>query len=502
MTIQTGFSRTRRLRSLWALLFPATLLGARMRSELAPPPTTIPSLPAAQRALPLNRFRWSRQAQQDRQGFYYQPAGLCEDYPEEATTLTKIRQDLETVQQTGAKLLRFGIGWDAIQEGPDQYDWQFWDRLVALAPDYGVTLIPYVAYTPRWLARDRREFWRQPPQDLQRFGEFMEVIAKRYRGKIRSWELWNEPDNRDFWLGSAAEYARMAIHGARGVRRADPGAVIVLGGLAREPELFFQELIARHHLEQFLDVVNMHGYLETWDNSRAESYPRRIREIADLRGPKAPDLWLAEFGYSNYRRSADQVSNEVDVIYDYEHTPEYQAAALFKHHVLALATGRLSLTAWYRINDLAPTGAVIGDDNNRHLGILGRDRTPKPAFHALRFYNRLFDQASRCIDPAIRVHAPLGSQSRVHVFEEKGGDVIVVGCLRSSRRSEVQDTSGMAQDRRREPIALNLPRRDLRKLRTYSVKGVPIRTTAIARAGRLSQVVLTGRSVFIAELRR
>ena len=51
---------------------------------------------------------YSRAAQTDSDGFYYQPAGLCEDYPEETTTSAKIAADFDVLRDTGTKLLRFG----------------------------------------------------------------------------------------------------------------------------------------------------------------------------------------------------------------------------------------------------------------------------------------------------------------------------------------------------------------------------------------------------------
>src|SRR5690606_3031252 len=139
------------------------------------------------------------------------------------------------VRDTGARFFRFGIGWDGIETAPGRYEWGDWDELVRLAPDYGVTLLPYVCYTPEWAAAapDPDRSWRSPPKELAAFGRFMAVIAARYRGKIASWELWNEPDIEHYWLGTAAQFAEMIAEGARQVRRADPAATVVLGGMAQ-----------------------------------------------------------------------------------------------------------------------------------------------------------------------------------------------------------------------------------------------------------------------------
>src|SRR4051794_12727249 len=77
--------------------------------------------------------------------------GLCEDYPEESRSLTSARRDLEVLKTNNLRVLRIAFGWDAMEPEPGKYDWSFWDDFVRLAVDeYGVKLIPYVCYTPRW----------------------------------------------------------------------------------------------------------------------------------------------------------------------------------------------------------------------------------------------------------------------------------------------------------------------------------------------------------------
>ncbi len=453
---------------------------------------------------PHRRFRWSRAAQQDRDAFYYEPAGICDDYPQESRTRPKLERDLEAAHQAGAKVLRCGIPWSDIERERGKYNFGFWDLLVRLAPKYGVTLIPYVCYTPGWLASSPDQFWTQPPRDLRKFGEFMEVISRRYRGKVHSWELWNEPDISPFWRGTVEQFARMVRYGAEGVRRGDPAAAVVLGGIAGGADEFARELFTKFHVGDLVDVVNTHAYLETWDDRRMETLPGRIDALYRLMrsaGCRA-DLWLAEFGYADYRYQPNMAdSYGVYIVYGYEHTPAYQAAALLKLELLALSTQELSLTAWYRINDLPPSTAVIGDDVNRHLGVLDVRGKPKPDMGALRLFNRLFDSPERCVDSECRVDAPPGSQSVVHVFQKLNGDLIVAGWLRSSTRTEVQDNSGMAPDPRLETVAVKLPAGGYAAPTVCNEKGQPIQARPTLSGNELRDLSITGDHVLLAVLK-
>ncbi len=372
--------------------------------------------------------------------------------------------------------------------------------MVRLASDYGITLLPYVCYTPAWLNADPVNYWRNPPDDLQRFGAFMYAIASRYKGKVASWELWNEPDNDYYWTGTAAQFAAMVREGARQVRRADPGAVVVLGGMAHGRSPFLEELLRVQQLGQEFDVINVHGYFETWSPEPAEDYPQMLQEVHDLIAETAPhlDLWLAEFGYSDYRLDCDSASEWVDIRYRYEHTPEYQAVSLWKDHVLAAASGDVSLTTWYRIHDLPEAEGVIGDENNKHLGILDVNGDPKPAYYALRFYNRIFDHPFRAV--AVAVDRPPASQSEVHVFEENDGHWIVTAWLRSPPAGEAPGPAGWAKDPRAETISIRLPLSRPARWQTYRVNGKPDQAGILPAGGILAGIRLTGGTVFIAEI--
>jgi len=462
------------------------------RAPVPPPASGTKTAPAAN-PLP------SRQRDQGPDGFFLQPAGLADDYPEESAPVEKMKRDLATMRAVGAQQLRFAVGWDSIETEPGKYDWKVWDALFALVREAGVTPLPYVCYTPRWLTpADPKDFWRRPA-DPGRFARFMSALVQRYRGQAPSWELWNEPDNDYYWLGTVEEFAKLVEAGARSVRAADPAARVVLGGMSKGRSPFLEELLGRYQVGRSVDVISLHGYLETWDSGRSEEYPARIEAVARLARETAPqaDLWLAEFGYSNWRMPDGRPSQWSYAVHGYEHTDRFQAVALFRAHVLALATQRLSLTTWYRIDDLPPAEGVIGDDNNKHLGIVDEQGRPKPAFHALRLYEQLLARPVRLADARAQVYA--GGQTIVHVFEARSGDVVVAAWLRSAVGGG--DPGGRADDPREDAVAVRLPVGPGAELTAFDVTtGDPVRTDAVLDGSLLSGIHLRGDSIFVARI--
>ncbi|HET9930010.1 MAG TPA: beta-galactosidase [Polyangiaceae bacterium] len=324
--------------------------------------------------------------------------GLCEDYPEESRSLAEVRRDLGVLKAARVDVLRVSMGWDELEPKRDSYDFAFWDAMVDMAVgEFKIQLIPYVAYTPEWNSDGTpTDFWKTPPRETREFGELMGILARRYRGRIHSWELWNEPDNRDYWLGSAADYAQLLEAGATAVHASDPDARVVFGGLAGGVD-FLREVFDVHHGGERLDVVNVHSYYETWNPEPLETLPEyleRVAQIIEAHGGRQ-SLWMAEAGYSDFRGEGLDGARRAK---SYEHTPDYQAVMLTKTLALALSHPKVELIAWYELKDARPSDAVIGDAHNRHLGVDFADYTPKPAFSALGFMSQLFRPGFRSID--------------------------------------------------------------------------------------------------------
>lgn len=383
-----------------------------------------------QRALPLNRFPASGHVQTDARGSYWMPTAVEDDYFDGTSPIDRVKRHFAAARRAGAAYFRCGFTWNAIEREPGKYDWTFWDSLVRIAQQNHIPLIPYVAYPPKWAVSGGAEFWKQPPRDPRIYADFMYTIAARYRGRIAAWEIWNEPDNQDYWTGTAGQFAPLVMLAAKRIREADPQAVLVLGGLSYGPSPFFERLINDYHIDRYVDVVALHTYPETWSNERAESvFQQWIPAVWDAlsRDQSGVDLWVNEMGYADYRYRPNQASvYGVRVFYRDEHTPQYQAAMLFKLEVMALASGHISLTGWYRIDDFRSTERRLGPDMvNYHLGLFDAKGRPKPAFQALQFFNRLFNRPTRIVP--VHPGSPDSSGSVIHLFERADGEFVIVG---------------------------------------------------------------------------
>ncbi|HEX6881402.1 MAG TPA: beta-galactosidase [Terriglobales bacterium] len=425
---------------------------------------------------------------------------IGDDYFDGRDTRARVRRHLEIAQELGVEYLRCAFSWNGVEPQQGKFEFAFWDMLVDEAQKAGIEVIPYVAYTPEWAARDGKEFWKQPPKDPRLFVDLMTALATHFRGRIHSWELWNEPDLPEYWQGTPDEFASMIKMGAEAVRTADPSAKIVLGGMSLGPGKFFRELVQKHDIGQYVDVIAMHAYPESWHEARAETvFHEEVQEMEKLIQSGTPrPLWLNEMGYADYRYEPNHASGwGTNVYYDYEHTARYAADFLLKSFLMTAASGDVRLAGWYRIDDFRESDTRMPQDKvHDHLGVERVDGTLKPSFYAFRFFDRLLSKPFRPVDDEVTVTAPNDSQAVVHSFLREDNSVVIAGWLRSSEYDEVPVHTGMVKDRRLEKVTVALPC-TASEVTWYDALGQRKKVSR-AQVRQLRDVVLTGDRVNVA----
>jgi hypothetical protein len=237
-----------------------------------------------------------------------------------------VEQTLRWAQGLGVGWVKQQVQWHTIEHGPDDFEWQNLDRLVAGADSFGFKVLLSVTYAPDWTRAVQLE--GGPPTDYAEFGRFMEQLARRYRGRVEAYELWNEPNLAREWRGDMldpARFAALVAEGAAGVRAADPQALIVSGapgvtGIDDGETAISDRVFLRGMLEagiaQHVDAIGAHpyGYANPpWESVQDEDHAASSHNdhptfffrdtLEDYRrimldyGIDKHQIWVTEFGW-------------------------------------------------------------------------------------------------------------------------------------------------------------------------------------------------------------
>jgi len=191
---------------------------------------------------------------------------------------------LDLARNAGVSEIEAGaVWWYVTREGsPDAYDWAALDRLVEAAATRRMRVHLQLSGTPdavhpevvATVADADERVWYPPrtPQQLRQWGRFVEATVAHFKGRVASFEIWNEPNLDTFWrpAPAPAEYAQLLAESYRSAKRVWPAASIVFGGLSQNDVGFLQHYYSEARRlfpdaaaqRYFFDVLNVHPYTD------------------------------------------------------------------------------------------------------------------------------------------------------------------------------------------------------------------------------------------------
>jgi hypothetical protein len=339
---------------------------------------------------------------------------VLQDY-DKGSDLRQVARDFAVLHELGVPTWRGSFGWDDYEPARGQFDFAWLKRFVALADSMGIALRPYLGYTPEWAARGGRDKqpWNDPPRDVQDWSRFVEALARTlaHSRSVRSFEIYNEENVPLWWDGSPDAYAEVLHMGTAAIRRGDPDAAVLLGGMVW-PDLDWVEHACAGGTP--FDVLPFHAYPETWtpDSVSLERYLGAYYRDQFIPGADAAcghrPIWINETGFATTPGKSEGEQAEWWA----------RAFATF------LAAPWVEHLGIYEIHDQRLDTPVIGDAPNYYLGLLRRDGTPKPAFAAVKLLVKLFSGDSITVadgELAVRVTAGTPGSLFNHLFIRPDG---------------------------------------------------------------------------------
>jgi hypothetical protein len=250
------------------------------------------------------------------------------------------------------------------------------------------------------------------------FARYAVAVAERYRGHVRTLEVWNEY-NGSFCKGPCRtdrprHYAALLADTARALRAHDPTLTIVGGAAVKVPLPWFAAL-AQEGAGRHWDAVAVHPYRPHPEG--VETDIAELRELLERAGAAAP-VWVTETG--RHVRGEDG---------------RRAAASYLVRQMTLLRSAGVEHIYWYLLRDYAKfegMGLLRGPDSP-----YGR-YAPAPAYVAYANLIAMLDGARfvrrEATDP----------RTRLYRFE-RGGEVIRVGWSADTVRLHAQVEAGAAE---------------------------------------------------------
>jgi len=251
--------------------------------------------------------------------------------------------------------------WSSIEKSPGVYDWTTLDNAIATANANGVTDIMMVlSGTPQWATNSTctppaclpTPGAAGMPRDLADWDRWVTNVVTRYKGKITSYQPWNEANLQTFFEGTPEQMADITARTYRIVKSIDPAAVVVapstgtrLGGPFKK--FYPRYLNALKAKDWPVDVWAVHTYPASKGTpvDRA-ALARGYQAILNAAGAPNLPIWDTE---NNYGLKGPGPQNpDVDI----EGTKAANWTAVTYLDALRLNISRVYMYTWEPYNDL------------------------------------------------------------------------------------------------------------------------------------------------------
>jgi hypothetical protein len=336
----------------------------------------------------------------------------------------------QRVRETGANYVRLWIFWrlvaptdpaltgDPRDPNNPTYQWGTADWQIDNALKKDLTPIVTVFDAPLWAEGNHSPLWwpgsRQPNPSA--FGDFAHAVATHYQGRVRRWEVWNEPNLNRFLSPQEVNgrlvahnlYRRLVNEFAAAAHAVDPTNVVIAGvqspvgraGLATAPLRFMRAMLCLN--SRLRPVCRRRSHLDAWSHHpyTTGGPTHHASGADDVAIGDLPEMRRVLLAAKRYRRVVSP-GTPAFLVTEFSwdtNPPDTEAVPLLLHRrwvaeaLYRMWQARVSYVTWFKVRD----NPFPGSREQSGLWFNGGATTaegypdlaadlPKPSLQAFRF---------------------------------------------------------------------------------------------------------------------
>jgi hypothetical protein len=278
-----------------------------------------------------------------------------------------------------------GTEWRDVEPARGQYDFRRMDGFVAAGGARQLDLLYTLGQTPRWASARPDENGNSglgaaaEPRDMNDWSDYVRTVVARYRGKIATYEMQNEPRipeavapwSPGFFSGSTASLIEMTRRAHAVLSQLDPGAKLVCPAMdGQEQGVKRLQYFLAHGGGQYCEVIGFHFYLKTQSLAEFQDLLAQVRQVMAQNGQGGKPLWDTETGMQVAQSGYNLMpvaNGPRGPVYD-----DRDAGRSMVKLLLAAMSGGVARTYWFAY-DSSSMGSTLANKKQGKLNVLGQD---------------------------------------------------------------------------------------------------------------------------------
>ena len=184
--------------------------------------------------------------------------------------------------------------WAMLEPLKGRWNFQTLDTWVAAAKP-GQDIILTLGQSPAWASSNPTKASvyglgaSAPPANIQDWTTYVTSVANRYKGRIRFYEIWNEPNDPDFYSGNIAQLVALTQAANAAIKAVDPGATVIS---APAYSAGYLDAYLAAGAKNYVDVIGYHVYANPPEDTGRQL--SNVRLAMAKNGVASKPLWDTE----------------------------------------------------------------------------------------------------------------------------------------------------------------------------------------------------------------
>lgn len=258
--------------------------------------------------------------------------------------------------------------WGAVEPEEGKWTWDALDKQMSYLESQHIAFGGIFSGNPKWSAKGTKGL---PINNIDGWKKYVTEVVKHCKGRVKYWEVWNEPPNGTGPDQTAADYAKIVIAAYEAAKAADPECMV--GIAAKSVAINYLDQALAAGAKGHFDYVTLHPYEVAGcpiKHPGTEMVYLQIkgtlRKMLAVRDPDKVNcpVIFTELGHA----AGDQYAARLPGFSD----ADVQAHAVVKYYAMGIAQG-VDCIQWFEGMD--------GDSGP--MGLLDGKAKPRPAYSAM-----------------------------------------------------------------------------------------------------------------------
>jgi hypothetical protein len=197
------------------------------------------------------------------------------------------------------------VTWPDLEPSKGQWRFEKLDAYVSLAQQHGTGILLPLGGSPRWASAgpsvpsNYYPGFTAEPANIEDWRSFVTTVASRYKGRIQAYEIWNEPNLREYWTGTTDQMLTLTKEASHIIHSVDPNAIVVSPAATADYGIPWLAEFLKKGGAQYVDVIGFHFYVNPHTLLPEDMLPviQHARQILADNGLANKPVWNTETGW-------------------------------------------------------------------------------------------------------------------------------------------------------------------------------------------------------------